>query len=58
MSAERGWIGDRQPPTEWHMPGWVKTGGRQFVHSGTLASMAAPSATWYRCSWSGVPARN
>lgn len=33
MSAERGWIGDPQPPKEWHMPGWVKTGGRHFVHS-------------------------
>jgi hypothetical protein len=32
MSAERGWIGDPQPPKEWHTPGWVKTGGRHFVH--------------------------
>jgi hypothetical protein len=31
LSAERGWIADPPPPTEWHMPGWVKTGGRHFV---------------------------
>jgi len=30
MSAERGWIGEPQPIREWHMPGWVKTGGRHF----------------------------
>jgi hypothetical protein len=23
MSAERGWIGEPQPPREWHMPAWV-----------------------------------
>lgn len=32
MSAERGWIGDPQPPKEWHTPGWVKTGGQHFVN--------------------------
>jgi hypothetical protein len=31
MSAERGWIGEPQPTREWHMPGWVRTGGRHFV---------------------------
>jgi hypothetical protein len=29
-SAERGWIGEPQPPREWHTPGWVKTGGRHL----------------------------
>ena len=23
MSAERGWIGEPQPPREWHTPAWV-----------------------------------
>jgi hypothetical protein len=32
MNAERGWIGDPQPPKEWHTPGWVKTGGQHFVN--------------------------
>ena|ERR1700758_2322966 len=32
MSAERGWIGEPQPPKEWHTPGWVKTGGQHFVN--------------------------
>jgi hypothetical protein len=32
MSAERGWIVEPPPfPTEWHMPGWVKEGGRHFI---------------------------
>jgi hypothetical protein len=31
LSAERGWIGPPQPVVEWHMPAWVKTGGRHFL---------------------------
>jgi hypothetical protein len=32
MSAERGKIVEPPPPpTEWHMPGWVKQGGRHFI---------------------------
>lgn len=33
MSAQQSWIGDPQPSKEWHTPGWVKTGGRQFAQS-------------------------
>ena len=41
MSAERGWISDPQPPKEWHTPGWVKTGGRHFVHRSRQADREA-----------------
>jgi hypothetical protein len=41
MSAERGWIGEPQPPKEWHTPGWVKTGGRHFVHCSRQADREA-----------------
>ena len=41
MSAERGWIGEPPPPTEWHMPSWVRTGGRHFGPPSTDADEVA-----------------
>ncbi len=47
MSAERGWIGDPQPPKEWHIPGWVKTGGRHFVHCSRQADREASKGQYH-----------
>ena len=40
MSAERGWIGEPQPPQEWHTPGWLseKGTGRSHFHSDKYAA--------------------
>jgi hypothetical protein len=32
MSAEKGWIGEPQPETQWHTPGWLSEKGTGFSH--------------------------